>query len=116
MAQFVSASESSRSIIAAIRDELGLPAASIDRLRVTGHETLPSCFPVTDLAVATVGTACFAVSELIGLSGEAPSASVDRRLVSHWFGWLIVPLGWEMPAPWIRLQEIIEPSMDKAPH
>ena len=100
MTHTVSSLESWRLMATTIWDGLGLPASSIDRLTVTSNETLPSSFPVTSLAVAAVGTACLAVSELLGLTGEAPCVSVDRRLASHWFGRSIVPLSWEMPAPW----------------
>ena len=100
MAHSANGSENWRTMVAGIWQELGLPPSSIDRLRVTGDQTLPSCFPVTDLAVATIGCACLAVSELLDLVGKSPCVSVDRRLSSLWFGWSISPVGWTMPAPW----------------
>jgi CoA-transferase family III len=87
-------------VIAAILRELGLPDAALDRLKVTGDAALPSCFPVTDLAVASIGAACLAISELLGLAGKAPPVTIDRRLASLWFGWSIAPQGWEMPSAW----------------
>jgi CoA-transferase family III len=83
-----------------IWDALGFPDISINRLAVSGDEFLPSYYPVTDLAVATIGAACLAVSELIGLTQTAPKVSVDRRLASLWFGWSLAPIGWEMASAW----------------
>lgn len=89
-----------RSLTRAIWDALDLPASSLDRLRINGSDALPSAFPVTELAAATIGAASLAVSELVGLFSAAPAVTVDRRLASLWFGWSIRPLGWEMPPAW----------------
>jgi hypothetical protein len=83
-----------------IWETLDLPAQTLDRLSVEGAGSLPSAFPVTELAVAAIGAAALAVSELIGLIGKAPSVTVDRRLASLWFGWSIRPVGWELPPAW----------------
>ena len=87
-----------RLLTRAIWAALDLPASSLDRLRIEGAGALPSAFPVTELAAATVGAAALAVSEVVSLFGAAPTVTVDRRLASLWFGWSIRPLGWE-PAP-----------------
>lgn len=79
---------------------LDLPLAAKSRVRFVGDDRLPSCFPVSDLAVASVGAAAAAISELAGLAGTPPAVSVPRRLASLWFGWSIQPQGWEMPNPW----------------
>ena len=79
---------------------LMLPRALVERLTVTGNESLPSCFAVTDLATAAIGVAGLAVSELLGVRGEAVPVAVDRHLSSAWFGYSLRPQGWELPAPW----------------
>ena len=65
-------------------------------LTVTGSGDLPSAFPVTEFAVATVGAAGLAVADLVGVS----EATVDRRLASMWFGMSLRPDGWAPPPPW----------------
>jgi hypothetical protein len=89
-----------RSLTPAIWDAFDLPTSSLDRLRLEGSDALPSAFPVTELAAATIGAASLAVSEVIGLFSAAPAITVDRRLASLWFGWSIRPLGWEVPPAW----------------
>ncbi|MBO0751777.1 MAG: CoA transferase [Bradyrhizobiaceae bacterium] len=89
-----------QSLVRAIWDALGLPLSSFERLRLEGSEALPSAFPVTELAAATIGAAALAVSEAAGLVSAAPAIAVDRRLASMWFGLSIRPLGWKMPPAW----------------
>jgi len=91
---------SARSMLDEISRALGLPGVAASRVNFIGHDRLASCFPVSDLAAASIGAAAMAVSELVGLSGKAPHVSVDYRVASLWFGWSIRPQGWEMPAPW----------------
>lgn len=63
-----------------------------------GAGSLPSIFPVTDLAAATIGAAGLAVAELIGLRhGAPPAVAVDRRLASFWFDTSLRPVGWKLP-------------------
>jgi hypothetical protein len=87
-------------MLTSVCQTLDISAPVNERLQVTGQEALPSYYPVTDLAVASIGAACLALSELIGCAGEPPAMVVDRRLSSLWFGWSIRPLGWTMPTPW----------------
>jgi CoA-transferase family III len=87
-------------LVSAICDTLDLPVSSLDRLRLKGSDALPSAFPVTELAAATIGVASLAVSEVVGLFSTAPVITVDRRLASLWFGWSIRPLGWQVPPAW----------------
>lgn len=89
-----------RSIFAEALAALALPPDAGDRLTVTGTESLPSCFPVTELATAAIGAAGLAVSELLGLFGDAPAVTVDRHLASAWFSPSVRPRGWTMPAAW----------------
>lgn len=100
MTEQTSGAEIWRSMLGAICQTLGIPTPSIGRLEVTGQDSLPSCYPVTDLAIASIGAAGLALSELMGCSGAAPAIVVDRRLSSLWFGWSIRPLGWTVPAAW----------------
>jgi crotonobetainyl-CoA:carnitine CoA-transferase CaiB-like acyl-CoA transferase len=74
---------------------------NLAQLSFTGEGELPSVFPVTDLAAATIGAAGLAVAELVALaSGALPQVRVDRRLASFWFGTSLRPQGWEMPPVW----------------
>ena len=71
------------------------------RADVTGAGQLPSAFPVSDLAGASVGAAALAVAELIDAHhGAAPAITIDRRLASFWFARSIRPIGWDMPPSW----------------
>jgi crotonobetainyl-CoA:carnitine CoA-transferase CaiB-like acyl-CoA transferase len=79
---------------------LDLPMTERAIVKFCGADNLPSAFPVTDLAAGTIAAAALAVSELIGLFGDTPTVSVDRRLSSLWFAWSIRPIGWRPPAPW----------------
>ncbi len=65
-------------------------------------QALPSAFPVTDLAVASMANAAVAakrVAAVAGLPGDA-SIEIDARLASLWFGFTIEPQGWELPPVW----------------
>ncbi|MRW94573.1 acyl-CoA transferase [Duganella sp. FT80W] len=80
---------------------LDLPITAIDAVRWTGEGELPSYFPTTGLAAASVAAAALAVRELITAQGGAPaSVTVDQRLASMWFSWSIHPVGWERPPLW----------------
>ncbi|MBI0538137.1 acyl-CoA transferase [Roseomonas sp. KE2513] len=84
-----------------ILQSLELAPATAGRLRVNGEEILPSCFAVTDLAVAAIGAAGLATAELLRLSGNSPPpVAVDRRLASAWFLRSLAPQGWTLPEPW----------------
>ncbi|MGO4332828.1 CoA transferase [Cupriavidus sp. M-11] len=75
--------------------------AWLERLAWTGSGSLPSVFPVTELAAASAGAAGLAVAELIhAAGGHASRASVDRRLASFWFGTSLRPQGWALPPQW----------------
>lgn len=87
-------------ILAEALAALALPPEAGNRLTVTGTGSLPSCFPVTALATASIGAAGLAVSELLGLSGRARAVTVDRHLASAWFGTSVRPCGWTLPAAW----------------
>ena len=78
----------------------GLPEW-LRNIRITGTGSLPSVFPVTDLASASVGAACLAVAELVAARhGTSPDVSVDRRLASLWFSSSVRPQGWKLPPAW----------------
>ncbi|MBC7724899.1 MAG: CoA transferase [Burkholderiaceae bacterium] len=67
----------------------------------TGEGDLPSVYRVTDLAVAAIGVAGLAASELVGsVTGSAPAVAVDRALASTWFGSAVDPIGWTLPSVW----------------
>jgi crotonobetainyl-CoA:carnitine CoA-transferase CaiB-like acyl-CoA transferase len=80
---------------------LDLPSTARNAVRWTGEGELPSYFPTTGLAAASVATAALAVHELIIAQGGAPAAvTIDQRLASMWFSWSIHPVGWERPPLW----------------
>ncbi|PRI10487.1 acyl-CoA transferase [Leucobacter massiliensis] len=81
-------------------DEI-LPAGRTAQLTVTGAGSLPSVFPVTELATASIAAAGIAVSELLATSDHTVRAvTVNRRLASMWFASSLRPDGWEPPPPW----------------
>jgi hypothetical protein len=84
----------------AIIEALNLPTPVLERIGLKGEDRLPSCFPVSDLAVASVGAACAALAELSIEQGGGGDVEVDYRLASLWFGWSIRPIGWDMPSAW----------------
>ena len=71
MTSFEPGAEIWRSMLTSICQTLDIPAPANERLQVTGQEALPSCYPVTDLAVASIGAACFTSSPI---APSAPSA------------------------------------------
>lgn len=76
--------------------------ASADLRVSNADQALPSAFPVTDLAVASIANAAFAarrIGELVGLPGRSP-IDIDARAGSLWFGFTIEPQGWELPPVW----------------
>ncbi len=90
--------------LAAIWSALGGDPDWLARLDMTGEGGLPSIFPVSSLASASVGAACLAVAELMSCGdGIARRASVDRRLASFWFGRSIRPQGWSLAPGWDAL-------------
>jgi len=88
------------SMLAGILTALDLPDGTASRVAFSSDDRLPSCFPVSELAVASIGAAAAAVSELVGLCSTVPPVSVSYRSASLWFAWSIRPQGWEMPNPW----------------
>lgn len=70
-------------------------------LQIGGEGSLPSWFQVSDLAVASIGTAGLMLARYAGLTPDGkPRVVVDRRLASFWFGFTVRPQGWEIPSPW----------------
>lgn len=66
---------------------------------VDGRGSLPSTFPVTELATASIGAAALAAAEFID-PDRPPAVTVDRAAASHWFATSIEPVGWAIPGPW----------------
>lgn len=79
---------------------LGLRHEAQMRVAFTEEERLPSCWPVSDLAAASIAAAALAVSELVASRAASPPISVSYRSASLWFGWSIRPVGWKLPDPW----------------
>ncbi|MBX6319165.1 CoA transferase [Pigmentiphaga sp.] len=85
----------------AIWNALGGQPSLPDNVAFHGTGSLPSVFPVTDLAAASIAAAGLAVAELLALRhGEFPGVRVDRRLASFWFGTSLRPVGWKLPPAW----------------
>jgi crotonobetainyl-CoA:carnitine CoA-transferase CaiB-like acyl-CoA transferase len=89
-------------ILADIVSALQLSPDTAARVLFDGTDRLPSCFPVTQLAMASIGAVGLSISELIGAENTTskPSVVVNSRLASLWFGSSIRPQGWAMPAAW----------------
>ncbi len=80
---------------------LGGATEPMDALSFTGAGQLPSVFPVTDLASASMAVAGLALAELATPSSESlPRVRVDRRLASFWFGGSLRPIGWALAPLW----------------
>src|SRR5258707_4259686 len=80
---------------------LGGDGAAADAVAFPTGGALPSAFPVTDFAAATMAAAALAIAELLAASGARPeSIAIDRRLASLWFASSLRPLGWSVPALW----------------
>jgi hypothetical protein len=74
---------------------------ALERATFTATGNLPSAFAVTDLAAASVGSACLALAELVRVAnGTSPHVEIDRRLASFWFATSLRPHGWETPPLW----------------
>lgn len=93
-------SSRSFSITRSFWSALGGAPSGLERLRFVGEGELPSCFPVTDFASASIAAAALSIGELAAQVDDAPTVTVDCRLASLWFGWSIEPIGWKPPAPW----------------
>ena len=90
--------------LATIWAALDRPSAALFHARADGGGDLPSAFPVTDLAAASVGAAALAIAALVGTNtGATPTTTNDRRLASFWFGSSIRPGGWAPPPVWDNL-------------
>lgn len=85
-------------MLADMAHDLGMPRDWPQQLRIMGEGGLASCFPVTDLAAASIGAAGLALADLLGEAGVP--LVVDRHLASAWFGFSIAPVGWRIPPPW----------------
>lgn len=76
----------------------GEPSAKVT---VSGEGGLPSVFPVTELATASVAATGVALSELLAtVDGRHRPVNVDRRLASMWFSSSLRPQGWAPPPAW----------------
>lgn len=92
---------SAQDFLATMWQGLGGAREQASRVEFVGTGALPSVFAVADLAAAAIGVAGLAISELL-LAGGNPCAKVmvDRRLASLWYGWSILPVGWDLPPAW----------------
>lgn len=80
---------------------LGGTTDPMDALSFTGAGQLPSVFPVTDLASASMAVAGLALAEVAAPShAPLPQVRVDRRLASFWFGGSLRPIGWALAPLW----------------
>jgi crotonobetainyl-CoA:carnitine CoA-transferase CaiB-like acyl-CoA transferase len=65
---------------------------------VLASGSLPSAFPVTALAVASIGAAGQALAGYMATGfGQRPAVAVDRRLASFWFETTLRPVHWAVP-------------------
>lgn len=84
------------SFVSQITTALGPPTDRDVFVSEINQAKLPSCFAVTDLAVASVQSAAV---ELAALTC-AGKVEIDRRLTALWFDMTLRPKGWVLPAAW----------------
>ena len=84
------------SFVSQIETALGPPTATPVRVSDAGAAELPSCFAVTDLAVASFQAAAVELAVL----KKARRVDVNRRLAALWFDMTIRPQGWTLPPTW----------------
>ena len=89
-----------------IEDVLGLTDLTALHVNETGTGELPSCFAVTDLAVATLRAATMQLATLTGLR----EVVIDRRLASLWFDMTLRPNGWALPDAWDAIAGVYQTS------
>ncbi len=93
-------SSRSLSISESFWSALGGDPSELEHLRFAGEGELPSRFPVTDFASASIAAAALSIGELAAETGDVPTVTVDRRQASLWFGASIEPIGWKPQDPW----------------
>lgn len=82
-----------------IATALGLSEAP--DIKITGLETLPSYFAVSELASASIGMAAAMITQWRALgTGTVGKINIDQRLASKWFDMTIRPQGWNLPSIW----------------
>ena len=84
------------SFVSQIESALGPRTDTSVQVTETGEAELPSCFAVTDLAVASFRAAAV---ELAALK-QARAVEVNRRLAVLWFDMTLRPQGWSLPPTW----------------
>jgi hypothetical protein len=83
-----------------------LPGVDAESLVLETAGGLPSVFPVSELATASVSAAALAAARYTGSSytGSLYTGSrrvtVNRHAASVWFGTTLQPIGWELPSVW----------------
>src|SRR5690606_7422655 len=71
-------------------------AAEQGEAAFTGQGSLPSKYPVTSFAAASIASGGVAIAELLDAAGESrPAVTVDRALAGAWFGRVNRAIGWE---------------------
>ncbi len=88
-------------MLASIWASLGGNARDPEQVGFTTAGALPSAFPVTGLAAASMAAAALAIETLRQAAGrQAAPIVVDRRLASIWFSTSLRPIDWQMPPVW----------------
>jgi crotonobetainyl-CoA:carnitine CoA-transferase CaiB-like acyl-CoA transferase len=73
-----------------------LPGVGAEGLVLETAGGLPSVFPVSELATASVSAAALAAARYAG----SRRVTVNRHAASAWFGTTLEPIGWELPSVW----------------
>ena len=94
------------SFLTQIEEALGVERATPPQVIETGTAELPSCFAVTDLAVATMAAAAKQLASLTG----ARDVIINRRLASLWFDMTLRPQGWVLPDAWDSIAGVYQAS------
>ena len=88
-------------ILAEALHDLGLSPDWRELVSMSGAGNLPSCFAVSDLAVASIGAAGVALADLLAAAGRPVArVTVARHIASAWFRYSLLPVGWSVPDAW----------------
>lgn len=94
------------SFLSQIEVALSAPSSMTPTVTETGTADLPSCFAVTEFAVATMTAA----AKQLGALTAAREIVIDRRLASLWFDMTLRPQGWALPDAWDAIAGVYQTS------
>lgn len=89
-------------LLHAVWTALGGTIEDCNRVTLTTEGALPSAYPVTELASASIAAVGLAITQLRAQASGQPAGAVtvDRRLASFWFATSLRPIGWTLASLW----------------